>query len=83
MRPPSKKENVGQFWNFQAGDCEFQDRCWFNHKEKATNSFEFKCGYCDKYFSIDLDFSNIRSYNTKKMVQSVQDMLMVHAGMVM
>ena len=64
------KIKVSVCWNYQAGNCEFQDdSCWFAHKQ--TNDFtseQFKCNTCQFTFKNRLEYLGHRKLNHMEMV---------------
>ena len=64
------KIKVSVCWNYQAGNCEFQDdSCWFAHKQ--TNEFtseQFKCNNCQLTFKNRPEYLGHRKLNHMEMV---------------
>ena len=53
------KENLSACWNYQTGDCYYNEECWFSHElEKSNGIHLYKCKCCDKEFKIKKESLN-------------------------
>ena len=62
------REHVSFCWNFQKGECEYKNNCWFIHEKKEIVIDEFKCVSCEKCFSKKADFLRHKKSHHKEKV---------------
>ena len=63
-------ENISQCWNFEAGECEYNNNCWFSHHKNVNNPSEFKCKTCDLIFKRKSEYFKHKKMNHIETVKS-------------
>ena len=52
------KDKMSLCWNFQAGDCQYQDQCWFSHEINPTQfNQQYNCNSCEEQFTTQAKLS--------------------------
>ena len=62
------REHVSFCWNFQRGECDYKNNCWFIHEKKDIIIDKFKCVSCDKFFSNKAEFLRHKKLHHKEEV---------------
>ena len=54
-------DKVNNCTYFSEGNCDFGDRCWYNHsRDRSDSDKTFKCSFCEQIFKTKSDFMSHR-----------------------